>query len=151
MAAAEAARIEAELAPLRVYILNSLSKTARLLDVYSFFDLQIQIHALEARDEQIASKTLLKTDDLRIVLTVLKKGARMPEHHADARLSIHILSGAVDFSVGEDLWELRANSLIPLEPSVAHTIEALESSALLMTMAWPSGKTLQLIPHRGYS
>jgi quercetin dioxygenase-like cupin family protein len=131
--------------------LNLPNKTAKLLDVYSFFDLQTQIHALEGRDEQIASKTLLKTDDLRIVLTVLRNGAKLGEHHADARLSIHILRGAVNFSVGENLWELRANTLIPLEPSVAHTIEALESSALLMTMAWPTGKTLRLIPHRGYS
>ena len=134
-----------------MHTLNLPKKIARPLDVYSFFDLQTQIHALEARDEQIASKTLLKTNDLRIVLTVLRNGAKMHEHRADARISIHLLRGAVQFSVGENSWELGANSLIPLEPSVVHTIEALESSALLMTMAWPTGNTLRLIPHRGYS
>jgi quercetin dioxygenase-like cupin family protein len=121
------------------------------LDSYFLFDLPRQIQALKARSQSVASNTLLKTDDLRIVLLFLNKAAKMNEHHADARTSLQILSGAVHFQVGEVVQPLRAGSLITLEPSIAHAIEALEPSVLLMTMAWPTTSTLRSIPHRGYS
>ena len=121
------------------------------LDAYLFFDLPAQIQALNVLRQSVASNTLLKTDDLRIVLLVLRKAAKMNQHHADARTSLQILSGAVHFRVGEFLQQLRAGTLVTLEPSIAHAIEALEPSVLLMTMAWPPANTLRLIPHRGYS
>lgn len=115
------------------------------------FDLPAQIRALEAQAQPVMSKTLVKADDLRIVLIVLKNAAKMKEHHADARISLQLLSGAVHVRVGELLKPLRTGWLITIEPSIAHSIEALEASVLLMTMSWPTASTLRLIPHRGYS
>lgn len=117
----------------------------------SAFNLQIEISALEAQNQWVASKTLVKTEDLRIVLTVLRRGAKMPEHHADARTSLQILSGAVLLEIEENMREMTTGLLISLDPSRAHAIEALEPSVLLMTMAWPTANTLRSIPHRGYS
>jgi quercetin dioxygenase-like cupin family protein len=115
------------------------------------FDLPAQIRTLEAQAQPVMSKTLVKADDLRIVLMVFKSAAQMREHHADARISLQVLSGAVHVRVGKLLNQLQTGSLITIEPSIAHAIEALEASVLLMTMSWPTASTLRLMPHRGYS
>lgn len=120
------------------------------MTVTSAFDLNDEIHGLEQRPEAVNSKTLWKTDDLRIVLIVLKQGGKLHEHHADARISVHVLRGAVRFTVGDETLKLQAGSIMPLEASVAHSVEALEASALLLTMAWPSPQALRSMPHRGY-
>lgn len=114
-------------------------------------DLQLESRALEARDEDITSKMLFKTGDLRLLLMSLKKGARLHEHHADARISIHVLSGAVRLQVEGKTVELSAGYVTTLEASVPHSVEALNSSALLLTMAWPDAAELKKMPHRGYS
>jgi quercetin dioxygenase-like cupin family protein len=119
--------------------------------VCTLVDLPAEMRALETQAQPVMSKTLLKADDLRIVLMVFNHAAKMREHHADARISLQVLSGAVRVRVGELSTPLQTGSLITIEPSVAHAIEALQPSVLLMTMAWPTASTLRLIPHRGYS
>jgi quercetin dioxygenase-like cupin family protein len=131
-------------------VMNGASRR-RNLRACQLFDLPAQIRALEAQVQPMMSKTLLKAEDLRIVLMVFKSAAKMKEHHADARISLQVLSGAVHVRVGELLKPLQTGSLITIEPSIAHAIEALEPSVLLMTMSWPTASTLRLIPHRGYS
>ena len=114
-------------------------------------DLHLEARALAAREEEITSKMLLKTGDLRLLLMSLKKGARLREHHADARTSVHVLSGAVRLLTEGKTLELGAGHVTTLEASVPHSVEALESSALLLTMAWPKAAELKEMPHRGYS
>jgi quercetin dioxygenase-like cupin family protein len=112
--------------------------------------LNSEIEKLEIRNDAVTSKTLLKTDDLRILLIALGEGASLPEHHADARISVHVLQGVVRFTVGSDTVELRAGALLPLERAVRHGATALERSILLVTMAWPPASELKSLEHRGY-
>jgi quercetin dioxygenase-like cupin family protein len=113
--------------------------------------LNSEIEKLEIRHDAVVSKMLVKTDDLRILLIALGQGASLPEHHADARISIHVLQGAVRFSVGSgEAVELRAGALLPLERAVRHAATALERSILLVTMAWPPASELKALEHRGY-
>jgi quercetin dioxygenase-like cupin family protein len=114
-------------------------------------DLQLEARALEARQGDVTSKMLLKTGDLRLLLMSLKKGAQLHEHHADARISIHVLSGTVKLLAEGKTLELSAGHVTTLEASVPHSVEARESSALLVTMAWPKAAELKKMPHRGYS
>jgi quercetin dioxygenase-like cupin family protein len=116
--------------------------------------LNSEIEKLETRHDAVVSKMLVKTDDLRILLIALGQGASLPEHHADARISIHVLQGVVRFSVGSDggeTIELSAGALLPLERAVRHAATALERSILLVTMAWPPASELKSLEHRGYA
>ncbi len=56
------------------------------------------------------------------------------------RISIHMLSGHVRLNASGRTFDLRDDSLIALDHGAAHDIEALEDSALLLTIAWP-GRT----------
>lgn len=96
------------------------------------------------------AKTLFKKSDFRMVLIVMDKGSVLKEHHADGTISVQILKGAIDFRVHEQAHSLQANSVLTLGASIKHELEAREASAILLTIAWPSGEKLQAMKHRGY-
>jgi quercetin dioxygenase-like cupin family protein len=85
------------------------------------------------------SKTLVKQPDFRIVLIALKKGGRVDEHKADARISIHTLSGHVKLQLPDEFVDLPAGHLLALDRVIEHDLEALEESAILLTISWPKG------------
>lgn len=108
---------------------------------YLEFDLATEVRQL--RDEPTwktgrNARTLMKYDDFRVVLTILQGGMRISEHKTEGRISIHMLSGHVRLNASGRTFDLRQGSLIALDQGAAHDIEALEESALLLTIAWPA-------------
>ena len=81
--------------------------------------------------------TLVKYDDFRIVFMLMKPGTRLQDHHASGRISVHTLSGRVRLHLRERVIDLPAGHLLALEREVAHDVEAVEESAVLLTIAWP--------------
>jgi hypothetical protein len=67
------------------------------------FDLVTEAAALRYergwRDGDRSTNTLVKTPDFRVVLTAMRAGARLEEHDAAARISIHTLSGHLGLHV----------------------------------------------------
>jgi len=84
-----------------------------------------------------SAKTLLKHDDLRVVLTVLQARTRIAEDTTAGRISIHLLSGHIRLNASGRVFDLRPGSLVALDQGTAHDMEALEESAFLITIAWP--------------
>jgi quercetin dioxygenase-like cupin family protein len=111
-----------------------------MADPFMEFDLPIEIHRLHAemtwRTGQNA-RTLFKYDDFRVVLIALAAKARMPEHRAEGRISIHVLTGHVELRASGRTFSLRSGGLLALDRGVSHDVHALEESALLLTIAWP--------------
>jgi quercetin dioxygenase-like cupin family protein len=83
------------------------------------------------------AKTLVKEQDLRVVLTVLRRSARLQEHQTAAQVSIQTLSGRLRLHLPDQAVELPAGHLLVLEPAVAHDVEALDESAFLLTLSRP--------------
>jgi quercetin dioxygenase-like cupin family protein len=79
--------------------------------------------------------TLTKEPTLRLVLMLLGKGTKMPEHQAAGPLTLHVLSGSMAFRAGDRTEEIRSGELIVLESAIGHELEALEESACLLTLA----------------
>ena len=104
------------------------------------FDLPAEIDRLRAETTWSTgqnAKTLVKYDDLRVVLTALRAKARIPEHKTEGRISVHVLSGHLRLRAGGRTFSLRAGSLLTLDHGVPHDVEALEESAFVLTIAWP--------------
>ena len=80
--------------------------------------------------------TLVKHSDLRVVFIVMKPAARLQEHHTGARISVHPLSGHVRRHLGDAAVDLPAGHLLALEKGIPHDLEAIEESAVLLTIAW---------------
>lgn len=86
------------------------------------------------------AKTLVKYDGLRIVLIALKARSRIPEHHTDGQISIQTVVGHIQVRAQGRSFELRPGELLALDQGLSHDVEALEESALLLTIAWPGDK-----------
>ena len=83
------------------------------------------------------ARTLIKYDDLRVVLMALKAGCRIPEHKANRRISVQVLSGHVRLNAAGRTCDLRPGSLLALHERAPHNLETLDESAVLLTIAWP--------------
>ena len=65
----------------------------------------------------------------------LEKGAQMKEHKAPGAIMVQVLSGKIDFSVGENNFILNALDMITLEPNVVHALAALENSIVRLSLS----------------
>jgi quercetin dioxygenase-like cupin family protein len=70
-------------------------------------------------------------------LIALKKGGHVEEHSADARISIHTLNGHVRLQLPDQSVDLTESHLLVLDRTLQHDLEALEDSAILLTISWP--------------
>ena len=82
------------------------------------------------------SKTLVRTGDVRLVLMVLEKGARIDEHRTEGRMTIHGVDGHVRVRSGEASFELAPGQVLVLDRDVPHALQAVEESSVLLTIAW---------------
>jgi len=83
------------------------------------------------------ARTLIKYDDFRVVLMALKAGARIPEHKANGRISVQVLAGHIRLNASGRAFDLLPGSLLALDERAPHDLEALDDSAVLLTIAWP--------------
>ncbi len=102
------------------------------------FDLRSEIeqlrHGRNYENGGPSGRTLLKEQDLRIVLMALKAGGRMLEHSASGPCSIHAIEGLVRVHLADRQAELGPGCLLAIESAIRHDVEALEDSAFLLTI-----------------
>lgn len=65
----------------------------------------------------------------------LEKGAQMKEHKAPGAIMVQVLSGKIDFSVGENSVILDTLDMITLEPNIIHALTALENSIVRLSLS----------------
>ena len=116
------------------------------------FDLEREVRRLwEEKASRLGrnAKTLVKHQDLRVVLTVLRAGGRIQEHKASGRISIQTLEGHLRMHLLHapkvELIDLPAGHLLVLDQGVPHDVEAQADSAFLLTVAWPEGQRQQAL------
>jgi quercetin dioxygenase-like cupin family protein len=106
---------------------------------YLEFDLEYEVEQLHREREWTTgqnAKTLVKYEDLRVVLAALRAQARIPSHHADGRVTIQTVRGHIHVRAAGRTFDLPAGRVLALEAGLEHEVEAVEDSALLLTIAW---------------
>jgi quercetin dioxygenase-like cupin family protein len=71
---------------------------------------------------------------LRQTLIALAASHELGEHDNPGEATVHVLHGRVRLSAGDVNWEGSAGDLL-IVPTARHTLEALEDSAILLTVA----------------
>lgn len=133
--------------------MTTSQKDGTMIDKLAQFDLLQEIADSEQKKPWQSghfAKTLFKKHDLRVVLITMEDAARMKEHHADGTISVQVLKGQIRFAVHGKPHDLKQGNLITLGASIRHEVEALEDSAFLLTISWPSDEELAAMKHRGY-
>ena len=80
------------------------------------------------------SVTVVKTANLSVVLTAVKKDATLCGHEVDGPITLQVLSGEIEFGVAGEPRTLHAGTVIALDTAVPHDIKALEDSEFLLTI-----------------
>lgn len=81
------------------------------------------------------SITLFKSDAMRIVLIGMHPKAILKTHKTKAVISVQALRGGVAFKTEEQEVKLSAGQMVTLQPMIPHSVEALEESFFLLTLA----------------
>jgi quercetin dioxygenase-like cupin family protein len=71
---------------------------------------------------------------LRQTVIGMVSGSRLAEHENPGEATVQVLRGRVRLSSGEHSWDGRAGDMI-FVPEARHSLEALEDSAILLTVA----------------
>jgi quercetin dioxygenase-like cupin family protein len=71
---------------------------------------------------------------LRQTVIALAAGRSMTEHENPGEATVQVLRGRVRMSAGDVVWEGAPGDLLVV-PQARHTLEALEDSAVLLTVA----------------
>ena len=69
------------------------------------------------------SVTVLKTSNLSVVLTAIKKRATLLGHEVDGPITVQVLSGAIQFGVSGEPRRLTAGTVIALDKGIPHDIQ----------------------------
>ncbi len=80
------------------------------------------------------ARTVLREDDLRVVVLAMKAGAVVPEHQAQATGSLHVISGRIRLTFAERSVELSPGQLVAIVRAAGHAVEALEESSFVLTL-----------------
>ncbi len=116
----------------------------RMAAAFLAFELDHEVAQLRAEPSWLHgdrnAKTLVKEAELRVVLTTMKAGARLPKQQTDARFTIQVLNGHLKLQLPDGTTELGRGQLVALDKDTPHEIEAVEESAFLLTLAWEGGQ-----------
>ena len=115
-----------------------------ILGVFSFDDEMRKFDPAETTSGRRA-ETLIKTDNLRVILVTMKQDAELAEHDAPGPITIHALKGRFSVNVDDRDTDLPEGSLVSIEAKRRHAVRAVQDGAFLLTIGWP-GNTKQAHP-----
>lgn len=83
-----------------------------------------------------AARTLFKSPELTLVITALRRGARLREHAAPGPVAILPLLGRVEFEAPSRsrTAELEGAGLLAMSPGMRHAVTASEDAAFLLVI-----------------
>ncbi|MBX3560916.1 MAG: cupin domain-containing protein [Sphingomonas sp.] len=93
----------------------------------------VDLRPLGASLADATTAALAKTEQFEAVRLVLPRGKTIPRHAVSGQITLFCLEGRVILHAGREI-ELGAGQWVYLERGAPHAVEAVEESALLLTI-----------------
>jgi quercetin dioxygenase-like cupin family protein len=88
--------------------------------------------------EPHVAATIVKEQDLRAVLIVMAGGANLHPHQPDESVVLQVLDGSVCVHLPGATVPAAAGTILTLGAGVLHDVEAVQDSAFLLFLRWPT-------------
>ena len=85
----------------------------------------------------IVSRTILRTENSRLVLFGFAEGQELTEHTSTQHATIQILSGNCEFVLAGKPHALKAGDLLYMPPNLPHAVKATTQFSMLLTFSKP--------------
>jgi quercetin dioxygenase-like cupin family protein len=80
------------------------------------------------------AKTLVKEGSVTVTLIGVNPGGSLHEHKADGPITVQVLEGEVEFTVGESTRALPAGTLLALDGGITHAVHSAHGGVFLLTV-----------------
>lgn len=91
-------------------------------------------------DHRPVSQALFQGAGPKVMLVCLKGGQKVPEHAVPVEVIVQAVSGHATFYDGPIPVDLKAGTLLRLDASRPHAVEAIEDTVLMATILAPAAK-----------
>src|SRR5271154_1723580 len=85
-------------------------------------------------DNDRHGSSLVKGDGVNVALMMLKKGAKLQQHHTRAPITVQVIEGKINFIASGKTQLATAGMVVALDRAIDHSVEALEESAIVLTV-----------------
>jgi quercetin dioxygenase-like cupin family protein len=85
----------------------------------------------------IVSRTILRTENSRVVLFGFAEGQELTEHTSTQHATIQILSGNCEFVLAGKPHALKTGDLLYMPPNLPHAVKATTQFSMLLTLSKP--------------
>lgn len=89
---------------------------------------------LDIQPDSIISRTLLKNDQVKVVLFGFDAGQSLSEHSAGQNAILQVIRGEAALTLGDDRFEARAGAWAFMPAGLKHAIEATTPLVLLLIL-----------------
>jgi quercetin dioxygenase-like cupin family protein len=93
----------------------------------------------------IVSRTVLRTENSRVVLFGFAEGQELTEHTSTQHAVIQILSGECEFSLGDAAHQLKAGDFLYMPPNLRHAVKATKEFSMLLTLSRPAAPATDVL------
>jgi quercetin dioxygenase-like cupin family protein len=86
-----------------------------------------------------SARTLIKEGPVTVTLIGVNPGGSLHPHKADGPITVQVLEGEVEFTVGESTHALQAGTLLALDSGITHAVHSAHGGIFLLTVVRGSG------------
>ena len=101
-------------------------------------DIRAEIARLKSEPAWAANdrhgSSLVKGDGINVALMMLKKGAKLQEHHTRAPITVQVIEGRINLVANGRTQLATAGMIVALDRAIEHSVEAVEESAIVLTV-----------------
>lgn len=78
---------------------------------------------------------MFESPSFKEIMITMQAGSEMKEHSAPGFIIVQVLSGEIDFYVGDELINLKSLESVSLEPNVSHSLKARANSIIRLSLS----------------